>query len=181
MPESLSRALFEAEVTDEHMMYVRNSVLPAIEPGIWRAFQLVFELWNKSTDHNNGGNGNNGEAAGLSLWRILKEKSINLRAFTVVIYVMIKAQNKVSFVVASTYLSMLSLPGSLPVFNAIVLRSSMNLIKLWARTELGTHTHNTHQHRYHYMRAFYICVRVHCCALCERVWFIVIITRGIGQ
>jgi hypothetical protein len=52
--------------------------------GIWRAFQDLFKQWSEQPSGDS-----------LAVWRLLKDNGINLRAFTVILYVLIKAQNKV--------------------------------------------------------------------------------------
>jgi len=67
------------------------------------------------------------------VWEILAEQGISYRPFLLWLHSLNEAHDQASFSSACIYTSLLRLPGNVNIFNPMVLRSSLSLLKLWAR------------------------------------------------
>lgn len=67
------------------------------------------------------------------VWEIFRAEDVSYRALTVWVHALNEAQDESSIHSACVYLALLRLPGNVNIFNPLVLRSSLSLVKLWAR------------------------------------------------
>eukprot|EP00456_Euglypha_rotunda_P079704 TRINITY_DN7676_c0_g1_i9.p1 TRINITY_DN7676_c0_g1~~TRINITY_DN7676_c0_g1_i9.p1 ORF type:complete len:139 (+),score=19.18 TRINITY_DN7676_c0_g1_i9:89-505(+) len=64
---------------------------------------------------------------------MLAQHNVPYKGLIAILYVILKGQEEASFVAAMVYFTMIQIPGNYNVFNPMVLRAAMNLLKLWAR------------------------------------------------
>jgi hypothetical protein len=74
-----------------------------------------------------------GEAESTSLWLQLADCGVAYRSLMLVLHMVTKGQGEGSLTAARIVIGLLRVPGNANVFNPIVLRSSVNIAKQWAR------------------------------------------------
>lgn len=129
IPVSVVEALYTSEVSDADLASVRE--VACLSPAQLSGLLECFKAWSEA------------DVSDISLWVVLAEQGVAYRTLVLYLHAMITAQEENSFMCAHIFFALLSTAGNANVFNSIVLRAAMNLIKMWARAQREAQLHST--------------------------------------
>ena len=122
IPAELVEALYKDEVSELDLERL-HGLVKVDNDDLTELLDLVSQ-WNAHEA---------GEAESTSLWLQLADCGVAYRSLMLVLHMVTKSQGEGSLTAARIVIGLLRVPGNANVFNPIVLRSSVNVAKQWAR------------------------------------------------